>query len=127
MDGSSRLCQVRGQDSNITEPGNYVGLCGIKFFCTEQVSYQLRIGIDDFYEGISVTRSGVAGESFAEGYSSPCVNSLNSGWEVWAPDKSRRYPDTQRLQQARHRRVPGFVTEPARRGEGLGSVETWST
>jgi len=74
---------------------------GIKFFCTDPVQYSIRIGLDDFYEtgpgaGGAVARrsasgnprayeerGGVSPQPFLDGFSRPCVNNQNSGFEIW--------------------------------------------
>jgi hypothetical protein len=70
---------------------------GIKFLCTDPASYSIQIGVDDHYEpspgpagrivrhngGREAARTGLPAQPFAEGFSDPCINNSNSGWEVW--------------------------------------------
>lgn len=70
---------------------------GVKFFCTDPVSYSIRLGVDNYYDtdpgpggkvlrhtgGPEVSRGGVSANPFAEGFSTPCVGNDNSGWQVW--------------------------------------------
>jgi len=69
----------------------------IKFQCSDPVNYSIQLGVDDFYDagpgpgnpvtrhagGLGVERHGVSAEPYAEGFSTPCVNNQNSGWEIF--------------------------------------------
>ena len=69
----------------------------IKFQCSDPVSFGIQLGVEDFYDvgpgpgnpvtrhagGPGVERHGISAEPYAEGFSSPCINNQNSGWEIF--------------------------------------------
>lgn len=93
MDGGCRGTYI---DPSIVARGNGTAVhFGVKYFCTEPVEYTVEAGVEDYYEEAPggpvlghlgadpVTRSGVSQQPFADGYSYPCRNNQNSGWEPY--------------------------------------------
>lgn len=69
-----------------------------KFFCNRPVGYSVTVGVTDFYEetpsgpvvahpGGQITRGGLSQTPYVEGFSPPCKNNLNSGWEPYDNSK----------------------------------------
>lgn len=69
-----------------------------KFFCNRPVSYTVTVGVTNFYEetpegpviphaGGQVSGSGVSQNPYVEGFSPPCKNNRNSGWQPY--DRSK--------------------------------------
>ncbi|MGQ0575847.1 MAG: hypothetical protein ACT4RN_16830 [Pseudonocardia sp.] len=67
---------------------------GTKYFCTSPVSYTITTGVDSYHEdtptgpvvshpGGQATGGGVSQNPYVEGFSPPCKNNLNSGWEPY--------------------------------------------
>lgn len=80
---------------------------GTKYFCTSPVSYSITTGVDNFYEdaqggpvvphpGGQAGGGGVSQNPYVEGFSPPCKNNLNSGWEPYDDSKVNDGPHTGR-------------------------------
>lgn len=89
-------CRGTYIDPSIVARGNGTAVhFGVKYFCTEPVEYSVQAGVEDWYEETPdgsvlghlgadpVTRSGVSQQPFVDGYSYPCKNNQNSGWQPY--------------------------------------------
>lgn len=97
--GQPRLpggCQGTYINPSIVARGNGTAVhFGVKYICTEPVEYTVQAGVEDWYDeapGGPVlghlgadpqTRTGVSMQPFVDGYSYPCKNNANSGWQPY--------------------------------------------
>lgn len=93
------LCRGTYIDPEIVARGRGTAVhFAAKFFCNRPVSYTVTVGVTNFYEetpdgpvvahpGGLVTGSGLSQQPYVEGFSPPCKNNRNSGWQPY--DRSK--------------------------------------
>ncbi len=93
------LCRGTYIDPEIVARGRGTAVhFAAKFFCNRPVSYSVTVGVTNFYEetpngpvvahaGGQITGGGVSQTPYVEGFSPPCKNNRNSGWQPY--DRSK--------------------------------------